>query len=205
MSYYHCYIWRPCLKLKTGALLTCWASVIQFHSISRSVQLFSNSWLKKKKILDLICEKSGRNSQQQLTSSCFGTLVAYLISLLLRLPLNCRQTEIFSNQSWYFDRLNEPCHYLICRTSTASFCLSDDRHRVKLHSLLADPSSDYVNANYIDVSHTGVSCGPSAWLFARLVPLVFSLLGLKYLHELPEFERAPFLRLNCLLVPAPTS
>uniref|UniRef100_A0A8C6P390 protein-tyrosine-phosphatase n=1 Tax=Nothobranchius furzeri TaxID=105023 RepID=A0A8C6P390_NOTFU len=25
-----------------------------------------------------------------------------------------------------------------------------DRHRVKLHSLLADPSSDYVNANYID-------------------------------------------------------
>lgn len=30
-------------------------------------------------------------------------------------------------------------------------CVSDDRHRVKLHSLLADPSSDYVNANYIDV------------------------------------------------------
>uniref|UniRef100_A0A671W0D3 protein-tyrosine-phosphatase n=1 Tax=Sparus aurata TaxID=8175 RepID=A0A671W0D3_SPAAU len=29
-------------------------------------------------------------------------------------------------------------------------CISDDRHRVKLHSLLADPSSDYVNANYID-------------------------------------------------------
>ncbi|KAF0047540.1 hypothetical protein F2P81_001173, partial [Scophthalmus maximus] len=28
--------------------------------------------------------------------------------------------------------------------------LSHDRHRVKLHSLLADPSSDYVNANYID-------------------------------------------------------
>ncbi|KAK9526222.1 hypothetical protein VZT92_014933 [Zoarces viviparus] len=26
----------------------------------------------------------------------------------------------------------------------------NDRHRVKLHSLLADPSSDYVNANYID-------------------------------------------------------
>uniref|UniRef100_A0A4W4FXT3 Receptor-type tyrosine-protein phosphatase U n=1 Tax=Electrophorus electricus TaxID=8005 RepID=A0A4W4FXT3_ELEEL len=26
----------------------------------------------------------------------------------------------------------------------------DERHRVKLHSLLADPSSDYVNANYID-------------------------------------------------------
>lgn len=32
------------------------------------------------------------------------------------------------------------------------WCLSDDRHRVKLHSLLADPCSDYVNANYIDVS-----------------------------------------------------
>uniref|UniRef100_A0AAQ6A697 protein-tyrosine-phosphatase n=1 Tax=Amphiprion ocellaris TaxID=80972 RepID=A0AAQ6A697_AMPOC len=30
--------------------------------------------------------------------------------------------------------------------------ISYDRHRVKLHSLLADPSSDYVNANYIDVS-----------------------------------------------------
>ncbi|MEQ2222304.1 hypothetical protein ILYODFUR_024816, partial [Ilyodon furcidens] len=29
--------------------------------------------------------------------------------------------------------------------------LSPDRHRVKLHSLLADPSSDYVNANYIDI------------------------------------------------------
>uniref|UniRef100_A0A6Q2ZNF2 protein-tyrosine-phosphatase n=1 Tax=Esox lucius TaxID=8010 RepID=A0A6Q2ZNF2_ESOLU len=29
----------------------------------------------------------------------------------------------------------------------------NDRHRVKLHSLLADPNSDYVNANYIDVSY----------------------------------------------------
>ncbi|CAL8365115.1 unnamed protein product [Arctogadus glacialis] len=28
--------------------------------------------------------------------------------------------------------------------------LSHDRHRVRMHSLLADPSSDYVNANYID-------------------------------------------------------
>ncbi|XP_045077927.1 receptor-type tyrosine-protein phosphatase U-like isoform X3 [Coregonus clupeaformis] len=28
--------------------------------------------------------------------------------------------------------------------------LGHDRHRVKLHSLLADPNSDYVNANYID-------------------------------------------------------
>ncbi|KAL7827002.1 hypothetical protein AOLI_G00322110 [Acnodon oligacanthus] len=29
--------------------------------------------------------------------------------------------------------------------------LDHDRHRVKLHSLLADPNSDYVNANYIDI------------------------------------------------------
>ncbi|XP_058856177.1 receptor-type tyrosine-protein phosphatase U isoform X3 [Acipenser ruthenus] len=27
----------------------------------------------------------------------------------------------------------------------------DDRHRVKLHPLLGDPSSDYINANYIDI------------------------------------------------------
>ena len=31
-------------------------------------------------------------------------------------------------------------------------CISDDRHRVKLHPLLGDPNSDYINANYIDVS-----------------------------------------------------
>ncbi|KAG5265094.1 hypothetical protein AALO_G00261350 [Alosa alosa] len=29
--------------------------------------------------------------------------------------------------------------------------LSHERHRVRLHSLLADPNSDYVNANYIDI------------------------------------------------------
>lgn len=28
----------------------------------------------------------------------------------------------------------------------------DDRHRVKLHPLLGDSNSDYINANYIDVS-----------------------------------------------------
>lgn len=33
-----------------------------------------------------------------------------------------------------------------------SSCVSDDRHRVKLHPLLGDPNSDYINANYIDVS-----------------------------------------------------
>uniref|UniRef100_A0A3B4EAD5 protein-tyrosine-phosphatase n=1 Tax=Pygocentrus nattereri TaxID=42514 RepID=A0A3B4EAD5_PYGNA len=33
----------------------------------------------------------------------------------------------------------------------AVFYWTNDRHRVKLHSLLADPNSDYVNANYIDV------------------------------------------------------
>uniref|UniRef100_A0A8C1J399 protein-tyrosine-phosphatase n=1 Tax=Cyprinus carpio TaxID=7962 RepID=A0A8C1J399_CYPCA len=32
-----------------------------------------------------------------------------------------------------------------------------DRHRVKMHSLLADPNSDYVNANYIDVTHFSLS------------------------------------------------
>uniref|UniRef100_A0A8B9K603 Protein tyrosine phosphatase receptor type Ua n=1 Tax=Astyanax mexicanus TaxID=7994 RepID=A0A8B9K603_ASTMX len=32
----------------------------------------------------------------------------------------------------------------------------DDRHRVKLHSLLADPNSDYVNANYIDGPQNGL-------------------------------------------------
>uniref|UniRef100_A0A669ETY0 protein-tyrosine-phosphatase n=1 Tax=Oreochromis niloticus TaxID=8128 RepID=A0A669ETY0_ORENI len=38
-------------------------------------------------------------------------------------------------------------------------CIIDDRHRVKLHSLLADPSSDYVNANYIDLCISS-STGP---------------------------------------------
>uniref|UniRef100_A0A8C4FAP2 protein-tyrosine-phosphatase n=1 Tax=Dicentrarchus labrax TaxID=13489 RepID=A0A8C4FAP2_DICLA len=42
----------------------------------------------------------------------------------------------------------------------------NDRHRVKLHSLLADPSSDYVNANYIDVSHLQ-SYFPSSFGYQR--------------------------------------
>ncbi|KAL2080557.1 hypothetical protein ACEWY4_024350 [Coilia grayii] len=37
--------------------------------------------------------------------------------------------------------------------------LSHDRHRVKLHSLLADPNSDYVNANYIDPGPQGTEQG----------------------------------------------
>lgn len=56
------------------------------------------------------------------------------------------------------------CHFLNC-----VFYHLDDRHRVKLHSLLADPNSDYVNANYIDVSFSVIS------LFYRLLsspPLV---------------------------------
>lgn len=50
-------------------------------------------------------------------------------------------------------------------SSATSFLLfvlpcPDDRHRVKLHSLLADPNSDYVNANYIDVRNNS-SCLPT--------------------------------------------
>lgn len=37
-------------------------------------------------------------------------------------------------------------------TALFSSRVSDDRHRVKLHPLLGDPNSDYINANYIDVS-----------------------------------------------------
>ncbi|KAK1880697.1 Receptor-type tyrosine-protein phosphatase U, partial [Dissostichus eleginoides] len=51
--------------------------------------------------------------------------------------------------------------------------LSHDRHRVKLHSLLADPSSDYVNANYIDVSHLQ---SLFVLLHRLLLPLLFTLL-----------------------------
>lgn len=47
--------------------------------------------------------------------------------------------------------------------------IPDDRHRVKLHSLLADPSSEYVNANYIDVS-----TGKLEFLIFLLLPLYFS-------------------------------
>uniref|UniRef100_A0A8B9W129 protein-tyrosine-phosphatase n=1 Tax=Anas zonorhyncha TaxID=75864 RepID=A0A8B9W129_9AVES len=43
--------------------------------------------------------------------------------------------------------------------ATLSPYLPDDRHRVKLHPLLGDPNSDYINANYIDVTHTAA---PSA-------------------------------------------
>uniref|UniRef100_A0A8C3L193 Receptor-type tyrosine-protein phosphatase U n=1 Tax=Chrysolophus pictus TaxID=9089 RepID=A0A8C3L193_CHRPC len=39
-----------------------------------------------------------------------------------------------------------------CGKVVFSSCLPDDRHRVKLHPLLGDPNSDYINANYIDVS-----------------------------------------------------
>lgn len=45
-----------------------------------------------------------------------------------------------------------PLGYSTGGSSTFSSCLPDDRHRVKLHPLLGDPNSDYINANYIDVS-----------------------------------------------------
>lgn len=41
--------------------------------------------------------------------------------------------------------------------------VSDDRHRVKLHPLLGDPNSDYINANYIDVSLILFFCLCSTW------------------------------------------
>uniref|UniRef100_A0A8C9F5R2 protein-tyrosine-phosphatase n=1 Tax=Pavo cristatus TaxID=9049 RepID=A0A8C9F5R2_PAVCR len=43
-----------------------------------------------------------------------------------------------------------PLGYSTGGNSTFSSCLPDDRHRVKLHPLLGDPNSDYINANYID-------------------------------------------------------
>uniref|UniRef100_A0A4W5Q7P4 protein-tyrosine-phosphatase n=1 Tax=Hucho hucho TaxID=62062 RepID=A0A4W5Q7P4_9TELE len=44
-------------------------------------------------------------------------------------------------------------NYLVFFQAISNFRGVNDRHRVKLHSLLADPNSDYVNANYIDVSY----------------------------------------------------
>ncbi|TNN76241.1 Receptor-type tyrosine-protein phosphatase U [Liparis tanakae] len=41
--------------------------------------------------------------------------------------------------------------------------LGYDRHRVKLHPLLGDPNSDYINANYIDVSLIRLFCLCSTW------------------------------------------
>uniref|UniRef100_A0A672HT86 protein-tyrosine-phosphatase n=1 Tax=Salarias fasciatus TaxID=181472 RepID=A0A672HT86_SALFA len=45
------------------------------------------------------------------------------------------------------------CAWLVFEPPCALFfsSVSDDRHRVKLHPLLGDPNSDYINANYIDV------------------------------------------------------
>lgn len=44
-----------------------------------------------------------------------------------------------------------PSSGLSTAPSTCSV-FTDDRHRVKLHPMLGDPSADYINANYIDVS-----------------------------------------------------
>uniref|UniRef100_A0A8C3JC49 protein-tyrosine-phosphatase n=1 Tax=Calidris pygmaea TaxID=425635 RepID=A0A8C3JC49_9CHAR len=41
--------------------------------------------------------------------------------------------------------------------------VGDDRHRVKLHPLLGDPNSDYINANYIDVSGDSASLHGGVW------------------------------------------
>lgn len=55
----------------------------------------------------------------------------------------------------------------------------DDRHRVKLHPLLGDPNSDYINANYIDVSgdRAGVlgalGCNRSFLWTLRVCPAAF--------------------------------
>uniref|UniRef100_A0A672UXL5 protein-tyrosine-phosphatase n=1 Tax=Strigops habroptila TaxID=2489341 RepID=A0A672UXL5_STRHB len=48
-----------------------------------------------------------------------------------------------------------PCLQALGADSPFSPCSADDRHRVKLHPLLGDPNSDYINANYIDVSRDG--------------------------------------------------
>ncbi|CDQ79540.1 unnamed protein product [Oncorhynchus mykiss] len=44
-----------------------------------------------------------------------------------------------------------------CQPSCDESTDHHDRHRVKLHPLLGDPNSDYINANYIDVSLTFLS------------------------------------------------
>uniref|UniRef100_A0A8C1U4X6 Receptor-type tyrosine-protein phosphatase U n=1 Tax=Cyprinus carpio TaxID=7962 RepID=A0A8C1U4X6_CYPCA len=49
-------------------------------------------------------------------------------------------------EPFFLHKMNVTVMYCMC------FCVSDDRHRVKLHPLLGDPNSDYINANYIDVS-----------------------------------------------------
>lgn len=55
----------------------------------------------------------------------------------------------------------------------------DDRHRVKLHPLLGDPNSDYINANYIDVSGDracvlgALGCNRSLLWNLRVCPAAF--------------------------------
>lgn len=55
----------------------------------------------------------------------------------------------------------------------------DDRHRVKLHPLLGDPNSDYINANYIDVSGDracvlgALGCSRSSLCDLRVCPAAF--------------------------------
>lgn len=55
--------------------------------------------------------------------------------------------------SYAQNKNNKKTNNLLCfNNSDLFFSLPDDRHRVKLHPLLGDPNSDYINANYIDVS-----------------------------------------------------
>uniref|UniRef100_A0A8C7CU97 protein-tyrosine-phosphatase n=1 Tax=Oncorhynchus kisutch TaxID=8019 RepID=A0A8C7CU97_ONCKI len=58
--------------------------------------------------------------------------------------------------------------------------IPDDRHRVKLHPLLGDPNSDYINANYIDVSLTFLS---RRTCLKRLVGKVQALLFTSFSRE----------------------
>lgn len=82
----------------------------------------------------------------------------------------------------------------------------DDRHRVKLHPLLGDPNSDYINANYIDVSLILFSA--SVWHGMQIVTLthtprnatVYPFHSFKLTGLLAHFHLEPFIQSNSLTV-----